>query len=134
MFNQRYDQEVGMETAGLVLTWIVAVGIIGIGLAYLAKNPRNAAGFGIAVAPAPDARAWWQVKGIRDVVAGLVVIVWVFLDPARLGWLVLLYALVAVGDATIVWRDGRNLKAALGIHGATAAGMVLAACLLLAGR
>jgi hypothetical protein len=123
-----------METAGLVLTWTVGLFAIGFGLAYLTKNAAWAAGFGIAVAPSPDARAWWQVKGIRDLVSGLLMIAWAFIDRDRLGWLVLIFGLVPVGDAVTVWGDSRNLKAALGIHGATAAVMAIAAVLLLVGR
>ncbi|MFI9508312.1 DUF4267 domain-containing protein [Nocardia sp. NPDC052566] len=118
---------------GLALTWIGALGIIGIGLAYLMKNEKNAAGFGLPVLPAPEARGWWQVKGIRDIATGVALIVWIFLAPDQLGWLMLVLALIPAGDCTIVLRNGGPAMTAFGVHGLTAAAMVLATVLLQVG-
>ncbi|GAA4487834.1 hypothetical protein GCM10023094_46800 [Rhodococcus olei] len=115
---------------GLALSWIGALAIIGIGLAYLAKNAGNAAGFGLPVAPAPEARGWWQVKGIRDVTTGVLVIVFIFAARETLPLLVLLLAIIPLGDMGIVLTNRGSRTAAFAIHGATAAAMILAAVLL----
>ncbi|WAC54751.1 DUF4267 domain-containing protein [Gordonia sp. SL306] len=101
-----------------------------IGAAYLAKNEKNAAGFGLPVLPASDARGWWQVKGIRDVATGLLVIVFTFAARDQLALLVLVLALIPLGDMWIVLSNEGDRKAALGIHGATALAMIVAAVLL----
>ncbi|MGC4962213.1 DUF4267 domain-containing protein [Gordonia sp. DT101] len=118
------------SSIGLVLSWIGALGIMAIGAAYLAKNEKNAAGFGLPVLPAADARGWWQVKGIRDVATGLMVIVFTFAARDQLALLVLVLALIPLGDMGIVLSNGGDRKTALGIHGATALAMIVAAVLL----
>lgn len=115
---------------GLVLSWIGALAIVGIGLAYLAKNAGNAAGFGLPVAPSPDARGWWQVKGIRDVATGLLVIAFTFAARDALPLLMLLLAIIPIGDMGIVLTNRGSRTAAFPIHGATAAAMIVAAGLL----
>jgi len=115
---------------GLVISWIGALGIIGIGVAYLAKNEGNAAGFGLPTSPAPEARGWWQVKGIRDVAAGLLVIVFSFAARDQLALLILILAVIPAGDMLIILGNKGNRKAAYGIHGTTALAMILAGILL----
>ncbi|WP_029136705.1 DUF4267 domain-containing protein [Nakamurella lactea] len=123
-----------MHFIGLAITWVVVVGIIGIGIAYLAKNEANAAGFGLPVLPAPDARGWWQVKGIRDVVSGLVLGIAIFAAPQALWWLLLVAAITPFGDAAIIWTNRGNRKTALAVHAGTAIGVVVASILLLISR
>lgn len=115
---------------GLVISWLGALGIIGIGIAYLARNEKNAAGFGLPVSPSPEARGWWQVKGIRDVVTGLLVLVFTFAARDHLALLVLVLALIPLGDMGIVLFNDGDRKAAFAIHGATALALVVAAALL----
>lgn len=117
---------------GLVISWIGALGIIAIGVAYMGKNAKNAAGFGLPTSPAPDARGWWQVKGIRDIASGLLVIVFTFAARDQLALLMLLLAFIPLGDMWIVLTNGGPRKAAYGIHGATAVAMIAAAGLLAA--
>ncbi|MFI6432771.1 DUF4267 domain-containing protein [Rhodococcus oryzae] len=117
---------------GLVISWIGALGIIAIGVAYMGKNAKNAAGFGLPTSPAPEARGWWQVKGIRDIASGLLVIVFTFAARDQLALLMLLLAVVPLGDMWIVLANGGPRKAAFGIHGATAVAMIAAAGLLVA--
>ncbi|WP_037178398.1 DUF4267 domain-containing protein [Rhodococcus sp. UNC363MFTsu5.1] len=117
---------------GLVISWIGALGIIAIGVAYLGKNAKNAAGFGLPTSPAPEARGWWQVKGVRDIASGLLVIVFSFAARDQLALLMLLLAVVPLGDMWVVLSNGGDRKAAYGIHGATAVAMLAAAALLAA--
>lgn len=123
-----------VHTLALVLIWIVAVGIIGVGVAYLCRNEANATGFGLPVLPAVDARGWWQVKGIRDIVSGLIPGIAIFAAPQALWWLLLVAAMTPIGDAVIVWTNRGSRKTALAVHGGAAAALVLASALLLASR
>src|SRR4051812_21371266 len=116
-----------LHTVGLVISWIVSLGIITIGIAYWCRSEKNAEGFGLPVLPHPEARGWWQVKGIRDIATGLIVIVMIFLAPAAVGWAVLVEALIPLGDAAAILGNGGRRSAAFGIHGATAVVMVMGA-------
>jgi hypothetical protein len=82
-----------MRIVGLVIAWVVAIGIIGIGIAYVAKSERNAAAFGLPRLPERDSRSWWQIKEVRDIVSGLLVIVAIFAAGADLCWLILVLSL-----------------------------------------
>ena len=121
-----------MRIAGLAIAWIVALGIVAIGVAYTAGSERNAAGFGLPRPLERDARGWWQVKGVRDIVSGVLVIVAIITGAPELWWLILVLSLIPLGDAIVVLTNGGRKSAAFGIHGATAAGMILAAALLAA--
>jgi hypothetical protein len=115
-----------------MISWVVAIGIISIGIAYLAKAETNAVivGFGLPRLLEKDARGWWQVKGVRDIVSGLLIIVAIFTARADLWWLMLVLSLIPLGDALVVLTNGGRKSAAFGIHGATAAAMIIAALLL----
>jgi hypothetical protein len=119
-----------MQIVGLVIAWVVAIGIIGIGIVYVAKSERNAASFGLPRLPERDARGWWQVKGVRDIVSGVLVVVAIFTARPDLWWLILVLSLIPLGDAVVVLINGGRKTAAVGIHGATAAAMIIAALLL----
>lgn len=119
-----------MHIAGVVISWVVAIGIIGIGIAYAAKSETNATGFGLPQLPQREARGWWQVKGVRDIVSGVLVIVAIATARVDLWWLLLVLSLIPLGDAIVVLTNGGRKSAAFGIHGATAAAMIIAALLL----
>jgi len=106
------------------------IGIIGIGIGYAAKSEMNATGFGLPRLPEREARGWWQVKGVRDIVSGVLVIVAIITARADLWWLILVLSLIPLGDALVVLTNGGRKSAAFGIHGATAAAMIIAALLL----
>lgn len=122
-----------LHTIGLVLVWIVCIGIIYIGTMYLLKNEPNATGFGLPALPDHDARAWWQLKGVRDIGSGLVLVPLIFLEPDALPWVVLIEALIPFGDMLVVLGNGGSRAKAFGIHGLTAAVMLVAAVLLWVG-
>lgn len=118
------------HTIGLALVWIAAAGIIWVGIAYLTRSESMARNFGLHTLPPPSARAWWQLKGIRDVVSGLLAIVGVLAAPHALWILLLVSAITPLGDALVVLGNRGRVGAALGIHGATAALLVVAAVLV----
>jgi uncharacterized membrane protein len=115
---------------GWIISWIGALGIIAIGIAYLARNEKNASGFGLPHLPAPEARGWWQVKGIRDIATGVVILVFTFVGREQLALIMLVLALIPLGDMLIVLSNKGDRKTAYAVHGITAFAMVVAACLL----
>lgn len=119
-----------LHVIGMVLSWIGAVGIIGIGIAYLMKHEGNASGFGLPTLPSPDARGWWQVKGIRDIGTGLTLIVFALFAPAQLPLALLPMAVIPFGDACIILANKGSRKTAYSVHVSTAVAMLIAAGLL----
>jgi hypothetical protein len=119
-----------MHIVGLVLVWLAALMIIFVGVMYLLKNESNAASFGLPTLPDSAARSWWQVKGVRDVVSGIVPILFVFVQPAALPWLIIAESLLPIGDMLVVLGNRGSRARAFGIHGLTAAVMIIAAVLL----
>lgn len=122
-----------MHLIGLILVWLVALMIIYVGIMYLTKNETNAAGFGLPVLPEPSARAWWQLKGSRDIVSGIAPIVLVFAQPAALPWLILVESLIPIADMLVILSNHGSRARAFAVHGLTAGVMIIAAVLLWVG-
>ncbi|MFC4943396.1 DUF4267 domain-containing protein [Pseudonocardia sp. GCM10023141] len=119
-----------MTIAAYALAGLIAAGIIYVGAAYLFAPARTAAGFGVPSPPA--ANPFYAVKGVRDIASGLITLaLMVFGGPHLLGVGLLALAVIPIGDMVIVLRSGGTRKAALGIHGATAAVMIVIAAVLL---
>ncbi|MFC8825072.1 DUF4267 domain-containing protein [Streptomyces sp. NPDC057137] len=116
-----------------VLAGLIGAGIIVIGVrAFWA--PQAAAGFGIPDTPTEDRsfQAWLTVKAVRDIAAGLFIFILLAgATPHLLGWFMLAAACIPVGDALIVLRSNGPKATAYGVHGATAAVMLLISVLLL---
>src|SRR5215469_17920790 len=119
-----------MQIVGLVISWAVAIGIIGIGIGYVAKSEINATGFGLPQLPEREARGWWQVKGVRDIVSGVLVIVGIITARADLWWLILVLSLIPKAALFLPPFVRTTRASPSGIHGATAAAMIIAALLL----
>ena len=110
----------------LILAALMAVGIIVIGCFYLVSPERISGTFGLKP-PASDAdtRAWLRPKGIRDVVAGLVVLAMMLTADRRLvGIALLVEAIIPFGDMSIVLGSGGSKSRALSVHGVTCAVMI----------
>jgi len=117
----------------LSLAALLAVAIIVIGCFYLISPERMTGSFGLKP-PAPDAdtRAWLRLKGIRDVVSGLVVLTLMLTTDARtVGIALLVEAIVPLGDMSNVLGSGGSKSAAFSIHGVTCAVMVVVGLLLI---
>lgn len=114
---------------------LVAIGIIAIGIMYLV-NPRAAAeSFGL---PLPEQGAnivWWlRLKGARDMASGLVVLaLMAWGTPQTVGIVLLIEAMIPASDMSLILAAKGSIKRALGIHGLTAALMILAAIPLIMG-
>jgi hypothetical protein len=117
----------------LTLAVLIAVGIMVIGCFYLASPERVLGSFGLKP-PASDAdtRAWLRPKGIRDIAAGLVVLTLMLTADTRLvGIAVLAYAIIPLGDMSIVLGSGGSKSTAFSVHGVTCAVMLLVGLLLI---
>jgi hypothetical protein len=109
--------------------------IIYIGVSYLLNPQTAAAGFGVPTWPHRDGTAFLAVKGVRDIATGLVVFALLLTGHRRaLGWAMLALAFVPAGDMVIVLSQGGSPATAFGIHGLTAAAVVVSAALLLRER
>src|ERR1700720_4696877 len=117
----------------LSLAALIAMAIIAIGCFYLVSPERISGTFGLKP-PASDAdtRAWLRPKGIRDVVAGLVVLTMMLTTDTRsVGIALLVEAIVPLGDMSIILGSGGSKSKAFSIHGVTCAGRVVVGLLLL---
>lgn len=114
---------------------LVAFAIIAIGVMYL-FNPRVATqSFGLPLPEGGPNIAWWlRLKGVRDIVAGLVVLAFmVWGGPRMVGIALLIEAIVPAGDMSLILAAKGSTRTAFGIHGLTAALMILAAIPLIMG-
>lgn len=129
-----------MHSLGIGLALLVALGIIAIGLWYIARPLVAMRGFGLPPPEEGPAVAWWlRLKGVRDIVSGLVVLAVMAWSGAGtggtrlLGLVLAVEALIPLGDMLTVLAGRGSARTAFGIHGATALLMAVAVALLLAG-
>jgi hypothetical protein len=112
-----------MILTGYLLSGLIAAGIVFIGARFLWDPVTASRDFGIADSPSPSTgfSGWLAVKGGRDIVSGLfVVLLMANGSPRLLGEFLLVASLIAIGDAAAVLRSGGSRSAAFGIHGLTA--------------
>jgi hypothetical protein len=122
-----------MTVVAYALVSIVTLMIIYIGLNYVFAPSKAAATFGLREVPV-NADAFYNIKGVRDIAAGLVPLaLMIHGDPHALGWVILAEAFIPLGDMLIILRHGGKKGAAYGAHGLTCAIMVVASVLLLIG-
>ena len=117
----------------LSLAALIAVGIIVIGCFYLVSPERISGTFGLKP-PAHDAdtHAWLRPKGIRDVASGLVVLTMILTAERRLvGIALLVYAIIPLGDMSIVLGSGGSRSKAFSVHGVACAVMLVVGLLLI---
>ena len=117
----------------LSLAALMAVAIIVIGCFYLVSPERMTGSFGLKP-PASDAdtRAWLRLKGIRDFVAGLVVLTMMLTTDTRsVGIALLVEAIIPLGDMSIILGSGGSKSKAFSVHGVTCAVMLVVGLLLI---
>jgi Domain of unknown function (DUF4267) len=117
----------------LSLAALIAVAIIVIGCFYLISPERMTGSFGLKP-PASDAdtRAWLRPKGIRDVASGLVVLTMMLTaDMWSVGIALLVFAIIPLGDMSIVLGSGGSKSKAFSIHGVACAVMLVVGLLLI---
>ncbi|HET7668104.1 MAG TPA: DUF4267 domain-containing protein [Mycobacterium sp.] len=120
-------------TIGYVLAGLLAAGIIFIGARFLVAPRIAAAGYGVLPAlDQPGVGAYLSVKGVRDIASGLFVIILIIAGATHLvGWVMLAATIIPLVDATVVLRNGGSKSIAWGVHGGTAAVMLITSALLL---
>ncbi|MGG6894413.1 MULTISPECIES: DUF4267 domain-containing protein [Rhizobium] len=114
---------------------LVALAIIAIGTSYIASPMTTTRGFGL---PLPDDGPnipWWlRLKGVRDIAAGLLVLAFMVWGTQReIAIVLLVEAIIPIGDMLLILAAKGSSKSAFGIHGLTAVIMVLAAIPMLIG-
>ena len=116
----------------LTLAVLVSLAIIVIGLFYIASPQRVVGGFGLAP-PAFDSntRAWLRPKGVRDVASGLAVLTLLLTTNNRtVGIVLLVLAVIPLGDMSNVLASGGSKATAFSVHGLTCLVMLFAGLLL----
>jgi hypothetical protein len=120
-----------MNLAALLVALIGCVAIIAIGGRFLLAPRQATLAYGVA---ADNLRALTEIKGVRDITSGVVLlVVWAAAGRTALGWALIAAAITPTGDAMIVLTNGGKLSIVLGIHGLTAALLVAAGLVLALG-
>jgi hypothetical protein len=118
---------------GYTLAGLLAAGIIFIGARFIVAPCVAAAGYGVLPdLDQPSVGAYLSVKGVRDIPTGLFVIILIVAGTTHLvGWVILAATIIPLADATIVLRNGGSKSIAWGVHGVTAAVMLITSTFLL---
>jgi len=123
-----------MTSIGFYLSGVIAAGIIFIGCRFLWAPSLAAAGYGVPAGTEPRSRAYLSAKGIRDIASGLFIAILMAFGSARaLGWFMLVATIIPIADGVIVSHHGGSRAVAFGVHGGTAAAMLIISGLLLFG-
>ncbi|GGO54557.1 MULTISPECIES: DUF4267 domain-containing protein [Streptomyces] len=102
------------------------------GLNFLLNPDGAPSGFGITPWPEGNADGYFAVKGVRDIAVAATVFLLLTIGQRRtLGWVVLIDAIIPLGDALTVLTHGGTYTTALSIHVSAAALVVLTAIMLL---
>jgi hypothetical protein len=128
--------EIKMHWLPMGVALLAALGIIAVGGAYL-FNPWTATqGFGLPLPQREAGTTWWlRLKGVRDVVSGLLILALMTWSSAHVvGIALLVESLTPLGDMTLILRARGSARLAFGMHGLTAALMIAAAVALIIGR
>ncbi|WP_433683076.1 DUF4267 domain-containing protein [Nocardia sp. CA-119907] len=114
---------------------IGAAFILYIGISYLVTPETTATGFGLPEWPSGDAVAFMNLKGVRDTVSGLIILVLLATRQRyALGIVTLVIALVPIGDMVTVLSWHGSTATALLVHGLTAVFVIATGILLLRER
>src|SRR5215813_12694947 len=124
-----------MHWLALGLALLVALAIIAIGTQYIASPLSATRSFGLPLPENGTNILWWlRLKGVRDIVSGLAVLAFmVWGVPRGVGIILLVEAIIPVGDMLVILAAKGSTKSAFGMHGLTAVAMVLAAIPLIIG-
>lgn len=122
-----------MTATAYTLAGLIAAGIIFIGARFLIAPRVAAAGYGVQPdLGQPFAGAYLSVKGVRDIASGLFVLILMAAGATHLlGWVILAATFIPVADAFIVHSNGGPKSIVWGVHGLTAAVMLITSALLL---
>jgi Domain of unknown function (DUF4267) len=124
-----------MHWFALGMALLLALAIIAIGIQYVASPLTATRSFGLPLPENGANIAWWlRLKGVRDIVSGLAVLAFMMWGaPSGVGIILLVEAIIPVGDMLVILAAKGSTKSAFGMHGLTAVIMVLAAVPLIIG-
>jgi hypothetical protein len=124
-----------MHWLALGMALLVALGIIAIGTQYVVSPTTATRSFGLPLPEEGANIAWWlRLKGIRDIVSGLIVLAFMAWGvPRGVGVILLVEAIIPVGDMLVILAAKGSAKSAFGVHGLTAVVMVLVAIPMMIG-
>ena len=108
---------------------VVALAIIVIGALYVSRPRAVTRSFGLPLPEDGPNIAWWlRLKGVRDIASGLTVMaMMVWGGPHMVGIILLVEALIPIGDMLVILAAKGSATSAFGMHGLTALLMILAA-------
>jgi len=118
-----------MQQLALAVAAVVALTIIVIGVLYVSRPRATTRSFGLPLPEDGPNIAWWlRLKGVRDIAAGLTLLaMMVWEGPHMVGIILLMEALIPIGDMVVILAAKGSARSAFGIHGVTALLMSLAA-------
>jgi hypothetical protein len=122
-----------MHWLAIGVTLSVSAGIVALGAMYLVDPSGATRSFGLPLPGDGPNIAWWlRLKGVRDVVSGLLLFALYLWGGAHLlGIALLILALIPAGDMGMILAARGSTARAVAIHGLTAAMMVAAAMIVL---
>jgi hypothetical protein len=114
---------------------LLALAIIAIGAQYVVSPMTATRSFGLPLPENGANVAWWlRLKGVRDIVSGLIVLAFMGRGDLRAVGIILgVAALIPIGDMALILAAKGSTKSAFGVHGLTAAVMILVAVPLIIG-
>jgi hypothetical protein len=129
------NEEVSMQWILTGIGLLLALAIIMIGVSYIASPMTTVRSFGLPLpVDGPSIPSWLRLKGVRDVVAGLLVLAFmVWGNQREIGLILLVEALIPTGDMLVILAGKGSVKHAMGIHGLTAMVMVIVAIPMMTG-
>jgi hypothetical protein len=124
-----------MHWLALGIALLLALAIIAIGTQYVVSPTTATRSFGLPLPESGTNIAWWlRLKGVRDIAAGLAVLAFMAWGaPRGVGIILLVEAIIPVGDMLVILAAKGSARSAFGIHGFTALLMILAAIPLILG-
>ena len=124
-----------MQWIPFAMALLLALAIVAIGTQYIAAPTTATRSFGLPLPEGGANTAWWlRLKGVRDIASGLTVLAFMAWGaPRGLGLILLVFAIVPVGDMLVILAAKGSARSAFGMHGLTAVLMVLAAIPMMMG-
>ncbi|MGX4801792.1 DUF4267 domain-containing protein [Bradyrhizobium guangdongense] len=122
-----------MHVFALGIGSVLALAIIAIGTLYVARPLTATQSFGLPLpGEADNIAGWLRLKGVRDIASGLTVLaLMMWGTPSAVGIVLLVEAVIPLGDMLVILAAKGSIKSALGMHGLTAVIMILTAAALI---
>ena len=103
---------------------VLALAIIAIGTQYVVTPLTATRSFGLPLPESGTNIAWWlRLKGVRDIILGLnVLALMISGNPRGVGIILLVEAIIPLGDMLIILAAKGSAKSAFGMHGLNGGG------------